>query len=392
MSIFQNCYTNYDIRMNIQHNIRMVIMKKIIALLLAIVMVMSLAACGAKDDAPATEAPKVEAPVETPTEAPVVEEPPVTEAPEVETPDVANKQALYEKVFTEGTYTIKEGSMKVVMGDILTIDTMFDPEGKVYMAMSGSVEGGTMSSALYMVNDETMYAYNKVEMDGEFQETWLKCELTEDFNIEDGEVTSDEDVEALMENIKKIEYVETVDGLDHVILYTEAAAAEYVDDTEYTVHADIGFVLDGVECVMTYQEADWTSTSYDNVPEDFDSFDWDFDYEAMTMTNEETNEVLECYIIKDYLAEVEEEVVEDEGDNLVAVHVYLDPNGYQIQKIDATQDGMAMSFEIYDCANVADFVTLPENVDNLETIPAEEALMSFAMTMMAILLSQADMG
>ena len=50
-------------------------MKKIIALLLALAMVMSLAACGAKTEAPAaTEAPKAEAPAAT--EAPAAE--PVT--------------------------------------------------------------------------------------------------------------------------------------------------------------------------------------------------------------------------------------------------------------------------------------------------------------------------
>lgn len=41
-------------------------MKKLIALLLALVMVLSLAACGAKEEAPATEAPKVDAPAEAP--------------------------------------------------------------------------------------------------------------------------------------------------------------------------------------------------------------------------------------------------------------------------------------------------------------------------------------
>ena len=44
-------------------------MKKLLAMLLALVMVLSLAACGEKSPAP-TEAPKVEAPAENPTEAP----------------------------------------------------------------------------------------------------------------------------------------------------------------------------------------------------------------------------------------------------------------------------------------------------------------------------------
>ena len=45
-------------------------MKKLISLLLALVMVLSLAACGAKEEAPAAEAPAAEAPAaEAPAEA-----------------------------------------------------------------------------------------------------------------------------------------------------------------------------------------------------------------------------------------------------------------------------------------------------------------------------------
>ena len=54
-------------------------MKKLIAMLLALVMVMSLAACGAKTEAPATEAPKAEAPA-----APAATEAAAPEAPAVE--------------------------------------------------------------------------------------------------------------------------------------------------------------------------------------------------------------------------------------------------------------------------------------------------------------------
>ena len=49
-------------------------MKKILALLLALVMVLSLAACGGKTETPATEAPKADTPA---TEAPVADAPAV---------------------------------------------------------------------------------------------------------------------------------------------------------------------------------------------------------------------------------------------------------------------------------------------------------------------------
>ena len=44
-------------------------MKKILALILAMVLVLSLGACGAKEEAPATEAPAAEAPAAAETEA-----------------------------------------------------------------------------------------------------------------------------------------------------------------------------------------------------------------------------------------------------------------------------------------------------------------------------------
>ncbi|MBP3683810.1 MAG: extracellular solute-binding protein [Oscillospiraceae bacterium] len=50
-------------------------MKKILALLLALVMVLSLVACGAKEEAPATEAPAAEAPAEAAPEAPAEKTP-----------------------------------------------------------------------------------------------------------------------------------------------------------------------------------------------------------------------------------------------------------------------------------------------------------------------------
>ena len=78
-------------------------MKKAIALLLALVMVLSLAACGAKTEAPAaTEAPKAETPAATPTEAP---------AEEASEGKVFNIYAWNEefKGFFEKYYTVPEG-------------------------------------------------------------------------------------------------------------------------------------------------------------------------------------------------------------------------------------------------------------------------------------------
>ena len=73
-------------------------MKKIIALLLALVMVMGMVACGAKEEAPAVEEEKVEAPAEEKEEAPAEEE----EAPAEEEEAPAEEEAPVEETLFDG--------------------------------------------------------------------------------------------------------------------------------------------------------------------------------------------------------------------------------------------------------------------------------------------------
>ena len=93
-------------------------MKKAIALLLALVMVLSLAACGAKTEAPAaTEAPKAETPTAPPAEAP---------AEEASEGKVFNIYAWNEefKGFFEKYYTVPEG---------ITVNWIINPsDGNMY--------------------------------------------------------------------------------------------------------------------------------------------------------------------------------------------------------------------------------------------------------------------
>ena len=76
-------------------------MKKLIALLLALVMVLSLAACGTSD-APATEAPKAETPADTPADKPV-------EEPAAKTLKVGIALALTDD-FTENLRALEEAA------------------------------------------------------------------------------------------------------------------------------------------------------------------------------------------------------------------------------------------------------------------------------------------
>ena len=75
-------------------------MKKLIALLLALVMVFSLVACGQKEEAPAAEEEKAEAPVEEKVEEPAKEEEPEAESPKAEVeeaPEVVDTSVVDEE-------------------------------------------------------------------------------------------------------------------------------------------------------------------------------------------------------------------------------------------------------------------------------------------------------
>lgn len=85
-------------------------MKKVLALILAAVLLLTLAGCAKKEEAPAaTEAPVAEEPA---TEAPAAEEPAATEAPAAEEPAAAEETAAAEATVIKG---LEDGVLTVAM-------------------------------------------------------------------------------------------------------------------------------------------------------------------------------------------------------------------------------------------------------------------------------------
>ena len=119
-------------------------MKKALALLLALVMVLSLAACGGTDTPDPTEAPKADAPA---TEAPK-EEAPATEAPAAEEGKVFRIYAWNEefKGFFEKYYEVPEG---------ITVEWVINPS-------DGGVYQDKLDEAL--LNQENAPADEKIDM------------------------------------------------------------------------------------------------------------------------------------------------------------------------------------------------------------------------------------
>ena len=137
-------------------------MKKILAMLLALVMVLSLAACGASNDAPATEAPATEAPT---TEAAGTE---ATEAPETEAArphfDKLTLEFVPSKdadVIIAGTANLPElvkAEMARLGYDIdevdITVGTSYDATGEAMSA--GTIDIGWLPGGTYaLYSDDT---------------------------------------------------------------------------------------------------------------------------------------------------------------------------------------------------------------------------------------------
>ena len=123
-------------------------MKKIIALLLALVMAIGMVACGAKEpaptEAPVTEAPVTEAPTEAPTDAPT-EEVVETEAPETEPiADPTGVEGVVEAYIPEiADYESYFGTLEIVDDETIVAHIYQQPMYKV-ADIENLVEGNTI--------------------------------------------------------------------------------------------------------------------------------------------------------------------------------------------------------------------------------------------------------
>jgi hypothetical protein len=365
-------------------------MKKIIAILLAMVMMFSMVACcnNDADKDPTTPPTASQDGEKDPTTNPDADpsEPDTTE------PSVDDRQAMWEQVFSEGSFVMNANSFKMDMGDIMNITLLTDANGKAYMSISGTVEEeGEITVALYAFDEKTAYFYMSGEAEGQAISQWYKCEINND---EDGAVLDDtmdgtadmSEMMAALEAIEKIVYVESIGDIDVLDIYYTPAADEE-DDWTTTYDATIKVEFNGIEGEFRYTESTsddgWgtSSSSYwEKEIEGMDLFDWDFNRETMTLTKDD--QTLNCTLVTDHLN------VEGEEQKTV-MRIEIDSKTKEIKKMSVTEDDATVAVEFITCEDVSAEVELPETVET--TMTMEDAAMQFAMTMFAIIMSNAEM-
>jgi hypothetical protein len=389
----ENIYINVNACVQINQQLltkKEITMKKIIAILLAMVMMFSMVACcnNDADKDPTTPPTASQDGEKDPTTNPDADpsEPDTTE------PSVDDRQAMWEQVFSEGSFVMNANSFKMDMGDIMNITLLTDANGKAYMSISGTVEEeGEITVALYAFDEKTAYFYMSGEAEGQAISQWYKCEINND---EDGAVLDDtmdgtadmSEMMAALEAIEKIVYVESIGDIDVLDIYYTPAADEE-DDWTTTYDATIKVEFNGIEGEFRYTESTsddgWgtSSSSYwEKEIEGMDLFDWDFNRETMTLTKDD--QTLNCTLVTDHLN------VEGEEQKTV-MRIEIDSKTKEIKKMSVTEDDATVAVEFITCEDVSAEVELPETVET--TMTMEDAAMQFAMTMFAIIMSNAEM-
>lgn len=317
-------------------------LKKLIALGLSIVMLFSLAACGAKED----ESNKNEDVPSTTT--PVVNENP-TENNEQTDESNEEKIAYYEKYAESEDFGFAGNSIKIDAG-IMKIDML---TGKDKTLLFNTIAGESQL-ILYQDAEGQKYVYVKmVDDDGDSQEGWFNY-VNQD-GEEDGvtEMTGSatEGYSIEKDAITKIEYDSTVDGIDYVNALVKND--EYVEGETVTEY-EIYFNHNGKEykLVITESTTEYGSgLAVTDEPEDFDVFEYDFDFENQKMTNKDDESVIDFEII------MEKDLSQKEFHE---VKLAIDAQTKKIIEMSQVQDGMVVTSEFLELDTCSDQVQIGE--------------------------------
>lgn len=324
-------------------------MKKVLALVAAIVMLISLAACG--NNAVAESTPET-----------------------TEQTNPMDKQLLYEDFFTNENFKTAGESIKIgnEYADIAIVK-----DNSSNMMLEISVLENYLR--IYQLQDGKQYVNMKmVGDDGSAEETWTEYKSE---NAEGAIDATDMDMSAAeieLDTITRVEYVETKDGKDIVKVYQKNP--EY-DETVKTTQYNITFKYNDVDCEMLVTvEVDaegGTGTSYETIsaPEEFDSFGYSIDLENKVLVNDmdETEKI--SFEIKS------QETVMPEAE--VSYDVYVDLTTKTVTSMQGMIDGEFTTVEFFTVESCLDGVEIPEVVEEC----SEEDL---AMAVFAILFSAMD--
>ena len=308
-------------------------MKKLLAILLACAVLLSLAAC---DIGKVNENTKDEVQTTTPTN----NKPNTKPDDKPNANPNTNKQEYYENYFSSEEFKMAGNSFKLDT-DTLAMSFVVDANGVEMMELS--VEDACLR--IYKISADEQYVYVSIPNQDGFEDCWAKYEDESSPDaIEDSEMSTDiADINT--ENIVKVEYVETKDGFD--ILNVYAKNPEYDEDNCVTEY-EIEFMYENQKCTMTVMQSiseGMVALSHMNkvCPDSFSPTDYDFDFETNVMTHEDDeNQTIDFKVLsKTDKSETNENIMK----------VFVDASTHEVTIIETEYDGAKASIEFMDIAS-----------------------------------------
>ncbi len=330
-------------------------MKKILALLLVLTMVFSLAACGDKDPVDPGKTPSTE-----------------NSQPTEEKVDVAAKQAFYDTYFTSDKFQPAGTSFKGYT-DAFTMNQVQDANG--YGLLEIAVQD--VFVRIYRTeNGVYLHSHGPSEENPEVAEDiWMKYTEAEGENVlNDMELGANDALE--IGDIKKVTYVETKDGVDYVKV--EVANEDYKEGITYTEYS----------LKFTYEEKEYTATLYEAVGADSYMAYWDGEElpEELSLTDYKLDVEKKALVAEEEgVADIAVEILETKDVTPAATNVfdmYVDAETSKLVKMGAEEEGVYTTLEFMSVEKYEPDVTFP--AEATECTAEEMGMLIFAVLMMTM--------
>lgn len=352
-------------------------MKRIISLLLACILIFSLAACGKKEEVvlvPIPSDPPITEPA--PTEPPVVE----TEPPVIETEPVvditAEKNEYWAQVLANNEFVL-DLSSAYMRSDKFEVGALNDPAGNL-SATAAVIGDGTMHRlAIYQIGEN--YYCNEFKKDNEeATDVWYNITADETLAEFDPTTVFMGSPESVLSSLQSVEYSHTEEDLDYLnatyfnpLLYTFQEGAVqttiYDADLEFELNGEIG---EFSYQVITYPESGGIGNSQ-NTTWALNVFDEGatFDEDTLTLTLGDGTEII-CVEKEVRVAKADVDPVQLPTQTPVEFTMIANPANNTIEYFEIELSGAKTTYMTMIGEDLTGYI--PADIADMETITSED--------------------
>lgn len=147
---------------------------------------------------------------------------------------VETKQETWEKIFAQQEYILDNSQVSLTINDKVHSNMWTTSSGEIIYTNFGEISDGRLEATVYQDTTGKTYFHYYENTPAHIEDSWYVC--TNPTNYETSFVYDLSKIEEALKNIHAIEYVVTVDGLDHIIVYTNTQPEHLEESDAYMVY------------------------------------------------------------------------------------------------------------------------------------------------------------